>query len=89
MSLGESTEHRILLDNRKSLQVYGVIEVLSFDEGGASLITEAGALDIEGKGLAVKNLSNEKGLFEIEGEVDAFYYKESKEKSGKRFLFFS
>lgn len=68
--------HRLLVHNRKGVNVTGVKDVLSFDVAEILLETEQGMLLIKGSDLHVKKLTLEKGEVEIEGRVDSFTYSE-------------
>lgn len=72
--------HKLTLDERKSLTMTGVTEVLSFDENYVLLATTLGRLEVQGENLFLKNLSLDGGLFAVEGEISALYYTQSREK---------
>lgn len=72
----------VTLTDRKRLEMCGVKEVISFYEGGASLITENGELSVEGESIRIENLDVEKGEIEITGKIDAIIY--SDESVGKK-----
>ncbi len=73
--------HKIILSNRKSGVLNGVIDVLSFDVGEILLETELGMLMIKGNDLHVKRLTLEKGEIDIEGRIDSFTYSDVKTAS--------
>lgn len=78
-----SMEHRIILRERKNLDITGVIEVESFDEGEIVLKTRENTLKIQGNGLKIGTLSVDGGALKVEGEVEAILYEDGKvEKSG-------
>lgn len=70
--------HKIIIANRKSGVLNGVIDVLSFDVGEILLETELGMLTIKGKNLHVNRLTLEKGEIDIEGRIDSLNYSEVK-----------
>ena len=70
--------HKIILSNRKSGVLNGVIDVLSFDVGEILLETELGMLMIKGTDLHVKRLTLEKGEIDIEGRIDSLTYSDVK-----------
>ncbi len=79
-------EHAINLISRQHIDISGVRDVLSFDEDGASLVTECGRLTLEGKNIKVSALDVERGVVKIEGQIDALFYSDIKEET-KRGLF--
>ena len=80
--------HKVLLSNRRSGVLNGVIDVLSFDVGEILLETEQGMLMIKGKELHVNRLTLEKGEVDIEGRIDSLAYSEvgGGAKQGESFL---
>ncbi|MBP3579610.1 MAG: sporulation protein YabP [Lachnospiraceae bacterium] len=72
--------HKVLLQGRKSAELTGVREVVSFDAKEVVLNTTMGALIIRGNDLFVKRLTVEKGEVDLEGQVDSFIYAEKPQK---------
>ena len=68
--------HKLSLNERKSLTMTGVTEVVSFDENTVVLKTALGTLLVHGKDLQLKNLSPEGGQVTITGTVAALIYEE-------------
>lgn len=79
--LAAQKAHKIVISNRKSGVLNGVIDVLSFDVGEILLETELGMLLIKGNDLHVNRLTLEKGEIDIEGKIDSFTYSEAKSVS--------
>lgn len=73
--------HKMIISNRKSGVLNGVIDVLSFDVGEILLETELGMLMIKGADLHVKRLTLEKGEIDIEGRIDSLTYSDVKTAS--------
>lgn len=68
--------HKMVLANRRTCNLTGVNDVLSFDVNEIILETDLGMLMIKGKDLHVNRLTLEKGEVDIEGKVDSFTYSE-------------
>ena len=68
--------HKVVLNNRRSGTVTGVLDVLSFDINEILLETEQGMLTIKGADLHVNRLTLEKGEVDIEGRIDSMAYSE-------------
>lgn len=66
--------HKLLLQGRKTVELTGVKEVVSFDAKEVVLNTTLGALVVRGNDLFVKRLTVEKGEVDLEGQVDSFVY---------------
>lgn len=80
--------HKLNINGRKTAQITGVNDVLSFDAGEVLLSTEQGILMIRGQELHVNRLSLEKGEVDIDGRVDSLTYSDTANfgKSGDKFL---
>ena len=68
--------HKLVVNNRKTSMVTGVLDVLSFDLNEILLETEQGMLTIKGADLHVNRLTLEKGEVDIEGRIDSMAYSE-------------
>ncbi len=75
--------HKIALLNRRTCNLTGVIDVLSFDVNEIILETDQGMLMIKGSELHVNRLTLDKGEVDIEGKVDSFTYSEQAGMGGK------
>ena len=80
--------HRLVVNNRKTSAVTGVLDVLAFDLNEILLETEQGLLMIKGKDLHVNRLSLEKGEVDLSGHVDSFTYSDAQtaERKGDNFF---
>ena len=74
--------HKLTLQDRRSMTMTGVTEVVSFDENTVVVKTCLGDLMIHGQGLQLKNLSLEGGQVAVEGTICAFVYEESRKSGG-------
>ena len=74
--------HRLVINNRKTGTVTGVLDVLSFDLNEILLETEQGMLHIKGKDLHVNRLDLDKGEVDIDGQVDALNYSQVPGRKG-------
>ena len=76
--------HRVLLQGRKSAELTGIKEVVSFDAKEVVLNTMMGVLMIRGNDLFVKRLTVEKGEVDLEGQIDSFVYVDKAGKVGEK-----
>ena len=74
--------HKLILNERKSLTMTGVIEVIGFDETTVLLHTHLGTLEIRGQGLVLKALSAEGGQMAVEGHICGLFYTEPQKPGG-------
>ena len=66
--------HKLVVNNRKTSMVTGVIDVLSFDLNEILLETEQGMMMVKGTDLHVNRLSLEKGEVDLSGTIDSISY---------------
>lgn len=62
--------------NRRTCNLTGVSDVLSFDVNEIILETDQGMLMIKGNELHVNRLTLDRGEVDIEGKIDSFTYSE-------------
>ncbi len=74
--------HQIILENRKSLSVSGVREVVSFDENQVEMSTSMGDLTIRGENLHISKTDVETGELLLDGEISELCYAALKNSSG-------
>ena len=74
--------HKLTLNERNSLSVSGVSEVVSFDDSSVIMRTGMGLLTVHGQQLQLKNLSLEGGMVAVEGNVAALIYEENRQDRG-------
>ena len=80
--------HKLVVNNRKTSMVTGVLDVLSFDLNEVLLETEQGMLMVKGKDLHVNRLSLEKGEVDLTGHIDSVAYSDIHKTAKKGENFF-
>lgn len=74
----------LVINNRKTVSVDGVINIEGFDDGSITVLINEGKLNIEGEGLKIESLSKDNGEIIITGQILGVYY--STNKTPKNFL---
>ncbi len=74
--------HKLTLNERRSLTVSGVTEVVSFDEDSVIVHTALGTLIVHGQQLQLKTLSLEGGQVAVDGSISALIYEEPRTGRG-------
>lgn len=77
-----SLPHKLTLDQRGSLTMTGVTEVVSFDEDTVVVRTSLGTLTVQGQQLQLKTLSVEGGQIAVEGHISSLQYEEPRQPGG-------
>ena len=80
--------HKLVVNNRKTSMVTGVLDVLAFDLNEVLLETEQGMIIVKGKDLHVNRLSLEKGEVDLAGHVDSIAYSDVQQSAKKGDNFF-
>ena len=81
--------HKLVVNNRKTSTVTGVLDVLSFDLNEILLETEMGMLMGKGTDLHVNRLSVEKGEVDLSGNIDSIAYSSVNQASRQNENFFA
>ena len=68
--------HKLTLNERSSLTMTGVTEVVSFDDRTVLLRTVLGTLVVQGQNLQLKQLSLDGGNVAVDGEIAALVYED-------------
>ena len=66
--------HKLIINNRKTSMITGVLDVLAFDLNEILLETEQGMLMVKGTDLHVNRLTLEKGEVDISGNINSVAY---------------
>ena len=74
--------HKVTLEGRSRLNMTGVKEVESFDEGMVVLHTTRGTLVIRGDGLHLQLLSLDGGQVHVDGTVNSLTYEDGVQSGG-------
>ena len=79
-------EHEIKLVKRKEMAIFGVCEVISFDDESVRLRSVEGEIYVEGEDIKIGVLDTDKGVVTLTGKINGFYYV-SEEKNTKKGFF--
>lgn len=75
--------HRLIINDRESVSITGVSDVISFDTDAILVETEMGMLTIKGMDLHVIRLNLEKEELDLDGQIESLEYNDSSSfKSG-------
>ena len=75
----ERYPHKLTVNERKSLTMTGVTEVLRFEDSAVVLRTALGTVLIQGQELKLKTLSLEGGQMAVEGHICGISYEEPRD----------
>ncbi len=83
----KKSSHSLILDNRTTLTLSGVNDVLGFDEQTINLLTDIGALVVKGEGLHINKLNLDSKDVCVDGTINSLQYLSHNTKSLKSKLF--
>ena len=72
------THTYVNIKNKSSITLDGIVNILSFDENGVSLLSDSGKIQIEGKNLKIDSLTKDDGVISVLGDIDGLYYEREK-----------
>lgn len=73
--------HKLILNDRNTLELTGVKDVENYNEQEIVLLTSFGNLTIYGYDFNIIKLDVETGEMKITGQIDSVYYTDKNEKS--------
>lgn len=76
----EQKTQSLTLENRESLSISGVNDVLNFSDTSVELDTSLGILKVSGENLKIISVSTEGKTAELIGKVNSIEYKKQHEK---------
>ena len=72
----KQTEHEFSVRGRRTMQICGVSEVISFDENSVVAGTACGEMTVEGSGLHIGALDIDRGFLSLDEDISGIYYLE-------------
>ena len=79
--------HKILIFDRKRVEIDSVTAVNSFDEDGILLESSLGKISVEGSDLKIENFEKATATILISGNIVSVFYLEKGEKKKGRGVF--
>ena len=76
--------HKLTVDQRESVVVTGVLDVVSFDEDKVICETDMGVLVMRGANLNVSSLNLEAGSLALTGKIFSLVYEAAGQQKGKK-----
>lgn len=72
--------HTVYCEDRKSMTVTGVLQVVAYDEYHIVLNTDYGRLKIQGRDLIAGEISSRNNTLKLTGNIDSLVYKSKRNK---------
>ena len=77
------SEHTVFIENRRSMKLTGVVQVIAYDEYRLVLKTDYGKLTVSGRNLVAGQMNTESGTMELTGDINYLQYQANHGKSEK------
>ena len=78
-----ASRHKLVVEQRESVSITGVLDVISFDEEQVVCETDLGVLILRGANLHVNSLNLENGSLDIFGEISGINYEAQGQGTGR------
>lgn len=78
--------HSLHINNRESVDLTGVIKVITFNEENVVLQTTMGGLSIKGKSMKVNKLNVDNGEMSIEGYIYSILYNDKENVNKEKLI---
>lgn len=78
--------HSLHINNRESMDLTGVIKVVTFNDENVVLQTSMGGLSIKGKSMKVNKLNVDNGEMSIEGYIYSLLYNDKESVNKEKLL---
>ena len=77
------SEHTVFIENRRSMKLTGVVQVIAYDEYRLILKTDYGKLTVSGRNLVAGQMNTESRTMELTGDINYLQYQANHGKSEK------
>lgn len=83
---GVPVKHDVMIKSRQRLEMSGVSDVTSFDDGAIVVQTADDGVSIEGENLKIEKFNAQSGEFVLNGTINGlFYFSSNAQKKKKSF----
>ena len=82
MPVENTIDQELVIKDRKSISLDGVISIESFNDDYLVLKTQGGNLSIEGEGLRIDSLNKDDGKISVVGRINGVFYSDGSAKQG-------
>ena len=77
------SEHTVFIENRRTMKITGVVQVVAYDEFKLILKTDYGKLTVSGRNLVAGQMNTESRTMELTGDINYLQYQANHGKSEK------
>ena len=78
-----SSEHTVFIENRRTMKITGVVQVVAYDEFKLILKTDYGRLTVSGRNLVAGQMNTDSRTMELAGDINYLQYQANHGKSEK------
>ena len=77
------SDHTVFIENRRTMKITGVVQVVAYDEFRLILKTDYGKLTVSGRNLVAGQMNTESKTMELTGDINYLQYQANHGKSEK------
>lgn len=74
----QKIEQTLLIKDRRTVTIDGVLHIVSFDEGMLVIDSEGGRIVVEGDGLKVEALDKQNAKISLVGKINGVFYSDER-----------
>ena len=71
---GKLLDHDVIITSRKKIQMTGINDVTSFDDGQVMAQNTDSDISIEGENLKIEKFDSQSGVLTVNGKINGLYY---------------
>ena len=76
-------DHTVFMENRRTMKITGVVQVVAYDEYKLILKTDYGRLTVSGRNLVAGQMNTESRTMELSGDINYLQYQANHGRSEK------
>lgn len=77
------SQHTVFLENRRTMKLTGIVQVVAYDEYKLVVKTDYGRLTVSGRGLCAGQMNTESRTMELTGDINYLQYQANHGRSEK------
>ncbi|MBE6878541.1 MAG: hypothetical protein E7488_05170 [Ruminococcaceae bacterium] len=77
------SEHTVFIENRRTMKITGVVQVVAYDEFKLILKTDYGKMTVSGRNLVAGQMNTDSRTMELSGDINYLQYQANHGRSEK------
>ncbi len=77
------SDHTVFIENRRTMKITGVVQVVAYDEFKLIIKTDYGRMTVSGRNLVAGQMNTESRTMELSGDINYLQYQANHGRSEK------